>query len=631
LNRINSYEELQKISQDFSKKLDMREPSHEEELAVENKRCERYVTVCGGTGCKSAESDKIIENLKAEIDKAGLSNEVTVAVTGCFGFCEKGPIVKVSPDNAFYVHVTPEDAAEIVTEHLLEGRIVDRLLYEEPSIKEKVKRQDEMSFYKKQKRIALRNCGLINPEDITESIGAEGYLALGKVLTTMTSDDVIKVMIDSGLRGRGGGGFPTGKKWQFAKAYDADQKYIICNADEGDPGAFMDRSILEGDPNSVLEAMAIAGYAIGATKGVIYIRAEYPLAVNRLMIALKQAKELGLLGENILGSGFNFDIEIKYGAGAFVCGEETALIHSVEGCRGEPTNKPPFPAESGLWNKPTCVNNVETYANIPAIINKGADWYSSIGTAGSKGTKVFALAGKINNVGLVEVPMGTTLREIIYDIGGGIKNGRKFKAVQTGGPSGGCIPAADLDIAIDYESLTSIGSMMGSGGMIVMDEDNCMVDIAKFYLEFTVEESCGKCTPCRVGNKRLLEILTRITNGQGTEQDLENLKELAQTIKDTSLCGLGQTAPNPVLSTMKYFWDEYVAHVKERRCPAGVCKNLVRYEITNKCIGCTKCARNCPVSCISGKVKELHTIIQDKCIKCGACFTGCPVDAVIKK
>jgi NADH:ubiquinone oxidoreductase subunit F (NADH-binding)/(2Fe-2S) ferredoxin/NAD-dependent dihydropyrimidine dehydrogenase PreA subunit len=630
LNRINSYEELQNIAQDFSKKLDMLTPSHEEELAAENKRCKRYVSVCGGTGCQSADGEKIVENLKKEVEKAGLSDEVTVAITGCFGFCEKGPIVKVQPDNTFYVQVKPEDAEEIVTEHFLNGRSVARLLYEEPTVKEKVKRQDEMSFYKKQMRIALRNCGLIDPEDITQAIGAKGYLALGKVITSMTPDDVIKVMTDSGLRGRGGGGFPTGKKWSFAKAYDAEQKYIICNADEGDPGAFMDRSILEGDPNSVLEAMAIAGYAIGASKGYIYIRAEYPLAVNRLYIALRQAKELGLLGENILGTDFSFDIEIKYGAGAFVCGEETALIHSIEGQRGEPTNKPPFPAESGLWNKPTCVNNVETLANIPAIINNGAEWYSAIGTAGSKGTKVFALAGKINNVGLVEVPMGTTLREIIYDIGGGIKNDRKFKAVQTGGPSGGCIPAENLDLPIDYESLTKIGSMMGSGGMIVMDEDNCMVDIAKFYLEFTVEESCGKCTPCRIGNKRLLEILTKITNGQGTEEDLETLKELGQTIKDTSLCGLGQTAPNPVLSTMNYFWDEYIAHVKDRTCPAGVCKNLVRYEITDKCIGCTKCARNCPVNCISGKVKELHVIDQDKCIKCGACFTACPVNAITK-
>lgn len=630
MNRINSYEELQKSYMEYSKNLKIRQASHEDEIAVENKRCQRYITVCGGTGCKSSESDKIIECLNEEIAKAGLSEEVTVAITGCFGFCEKGPILKVDPDNVFYVHVSPDDADDIVNDHLLNGKVVERLLYEEPTLKEKVKRQDEMSFYKKQQRIALRNCGLINPEDITESIAAKGYLALGKVLTEKTPDDVIKLIIDSGLRGRGGGGFSTGKKWSFAKAYSADQKYIICNADEGDPGAFMDRSILEGDPNSVLEAMAIAGYAIGASKGVIYIRAEYPLAVNRLMIAIDQARDLGVLGENILGTGFSFDIDIKYGAGAFVCGEETALIHSVEGCRGEPTNKPPFPAESGLWNKPTCVNNVETLANIPAIINNGSEWYSSIGTPTSRGTKVFALAGKINNVGLVEVPMGTSLREIIYDIGGGIKDGRRFKAVQTGGPSGGCIPASNLDIPIDYESLTAIGSMMGSGGMIVMDEDNCMVDIAKFYLEFTVEESCGKCTPCRIGNKRLLEILTKITNGQGTEQDLYNLKELAQTIKDTSLCGLGQTAPNPILSTMNYFWDEYVAHVKEKKCPAGVCKKLLSFEIIDKCIGCTKCSRSCPVSCISGKVKEKHVIDQDKCIKCGACFSGCPIDAIVK-
>ncbi|AKA67936.1 NADH-quinone oxidoreductase subunit NuoF [Clostridium scatologenes] len=631
MNKINSYEELQKSCLKYSENLKIRQASEEEEIAVENKRCKRYVTVCGGTGCKSAEGDVIVSSLKAEVEKAGLSEEVTVEIAGCFGFCEKGPIVKISPDNVFYVHVTPEDASDIVNEHLLKGKILENLLYEEPSINEKVKRQDEMSFYKKQHRIALRNCGFINPEDITESIATKGYLALAKCITKMSPDDVIKLIMDSGLRGRGGGGFPTGKKWSFAKAYDADQKYIICNADEGDPGAFMDRSILEGDPHSVLEAMAIAGYAIGASKGVIYIRAEYPLAVNRLKTAIDQALEYGVLGDNILGTEFSFNLDIRYGAGAFVCGEETALIHSVEGCRGEPTNKPPFPAESGLWDKPTCVNNVETLANIPAIINNGAEWYSSIGTATSKGTKVFALAGKINNVGLVEVPMGTTLREIIYDIGGGIKNGRKFKAVQTGGPSGGCIPASNLDIPIDYESLTSIGSMMGSGGMIVMDEDNCMVDIAKFYLEFTVEESCGKCTPCRIGNKRLLEILTRITNGQGTENDLEKLKELAQTIKDTSLCGLGQTAPNPILSTMNYFADEYEAHVKEKSCPAGVCKNLLKYEITDKCIGCTKCLRNCPVNCISGKVKQVHTIDQSKCVKCGACFSGCPVDAIIKK
>ena len=630
MERIQSYDELIKLSQEYAENLKMRKPTFEDEMAAENKRCERFITVCGGTGCKSSDSDRIILRLQEEIKIAGLEDEVTVSVTGCFGFCEKGPIVKINPDNTFYVHVTPDDATEIVQEHLLNGRPVNRLLYEEPSIKATVKRQDEMSFYKKQRRIALRNCGLINPEEITESIGADGYLALGKVLTEMTPDSVIQLMTESGLRGRGGGGFPTGKKWAFAKANDADQKYIICNADEGDPGAFMDRSILEGDPNGILEAMAIAGYAIGASKGFIYIRAEYPLAVNRILIALAQAKKLGLLGEHILGTDFSFDVELKYGAGAFVCGEETALIHSIEGKRGEPTNKPPFPAESGLWNKPTCVNNVETLASVPAIILNGASWYNSIGTAGSKGTKVFALAGKINNVGLVEVHMGTTLREIIYDIGGGIKNDRKFKAVQTGGPSGGCIPASDLDLPIDYESLTAIGSMMGSGGMIVMDEDNCMVDIAKFYLQFTVEESCGKCTPCRIGNKRLLEILTKITDGEGTEEDLDILKELAQTIKDTSLCGLGQTAPNPVLSTMKYFWDEYIAHVRDHRCPAGVCKKLVRFEITTKCIGCTKCAKNCPVSCITGNVKGLHKIQQENCVKCGACYSSCPVNAIIK-
>jgi len=630
LSRIKSFEELKKISKKYAKELLMRTPTHEEELATENKRCDRYITVCGGTGCQSSDSLVIIDALTKEIEEAGLSDEVTVSITGCFGFCEKGPIVKINPDNTFYVHVTPADANEIVQEHLLNGRCISRLLYEEPIVKEKIKRQDEMSFYKKQQRIALRNCGLINPEEIREYLGVKGYQALAKCITSSTQDEIIKIITDSGLRGRGGGGFPTGKKWASAKSYESDQKYIICNADEGDPGAFMDRSILEGDPNSVLEAMAIAGYAIGASKGYIYIRAEYPLAVNRIKIAIEQARSFGLLGENILGTDFSFDIELKYGAGAFVCGEETALIHSIEGKRGEPTNKPPFPAESGLWGKPTSVNNVETLANIPAIINDGAEWFSSIGTAGSKGTKVFALAGKINNVGLVEVPMGTSLREIIYDIGGGIKNNRKFKAVQTGGPSGGCIPAKNLDLPIDYESLTAIGSMMGSGGMIVMDEDNCMVDIAKFYLQFTVEESCGKCTPCRIGTKRLLEILIRITDCQGTEKDLDTLKELGQIIKDTSLCGLGQTAPNPVLSTMNYFWDEYIAHVRDHRCPAGVCKKLVRYEITSKCIGCTKCAKNCPVSCISGNVKGLHLIHQENCTKCGLCYSSCPVNAIIK-
>nr|WP_027625221.1 NADH-quinone oxidoreductase subunit NuoF [Clostridium lundense] len=629
--KIKSFEELQKLNIEFQELVKLKKVSHELELNSESKRCKRYISVCGGTGCKSSQSYEIVEKLKEGIEAAGLADEVQVAITGCFGFCEKGPIVNINPDNAFYVSVKPEDVEEIIEKHLLKGEIVQRLLYIEPTLQKKVKRQDEMSFYKKQLRIALRNCGLINPDDIREAIAENGYMALGKALSQMTPDDVIKVISDAGLRGRGGGGFPTGKKWGFAKKYTSDKKYIICNADEGDPGAFMDRSILEGDPHSVLEAMAIAGYAIGANEGNIYIRAEYPLAVERLYNAIREAHEYGLLGDNILDTDFSFDIHIKYGAGAFVCGEETALIHSIEGCRGEPTNKPPFPAESGLWGKPTCVNNVETLAIVPDIINKGADWFNSIGTETSKGTKVFALAGKINNVGLVEVPMGTTLREIIYDIGGGIKNGRKFKAVQTGGPSGGCIPVEDLDVPIDYESLTAIGSMMGSGGMIVMDEDNCMVDIAKFYLEFTVDESCGKCTPCRIGNKRLLEILTKITDGKGTEEDLVKLKELAETIKDTSLCGLGQTAPNPVLSTMKYFMDEYIAHVKEKRCPAGVCKNLLRYEIESKCIGCTKCARVCPASCITGKVKEKHTIIQDKCIKCGTCYSACPVGAIVKK
>ncbi|WP_411955990.1 NADH-ubiquinone oxidoreductase-F iron-sulfur binding region domain-containing protein [Clostridium sp. FP1] len=631
MNKINSFDELKEIQNRYNTLLDLREMNEEKELASEGNRCTRYLSVCGGTGCKSAKSDEILANLQKEIAANGLTDEVTAAITGCFGFCEKGPIVKVSPDNVFYVNVKPSDAAEIVKEHLLKGIIVDRLLFEEPSMGIKIKKQEDMPFYKKQVRIALRNCGLINPEDIKEYISEDGYLALGRVITEMSQDEIIKLMIDSGLRGRGGGGFPTGKKWAFAKMYDADQKYIICNADEGDPGAFMDRSILEGDPHSILEAMAIAGYSIGASIGDIYIRAEYPLAISRLRTAISQARELGLLGKNILGTDFSFDIEIKYGAGAFVCGEETALIQSIEGSRGEPTNKPPFPAQSGLWNKPTCVNNVETLANIPAIVNKGAAWYSSIGTATSKGTKVFALAGKINNVGLVEVPMGTTLREIIFGIGGGIKNGREFKAVQTGGPSGGCITAEFLDTPIDYESLGAIGSMMGSGGMIVMDEDNCMIDIAKFYLEFTVEESCGKCSPCRIGNKRLLEMLEKLSKGNGTKEDLHKLKSLANTIKDTSLCGLGQTAPNPVLSTMKYFLNEYEAHVYDKTCPAGVCKHLLKYNITDKCIGCTKCARQCPVNCISGKVKTLHVIDQDKCIKCGACQSACPVNAIIKK
>lgn len=628
MNKINSFEELNKIYQEYKSSLDIRKATGIDGFVCEKNNYKKEILICGGTGCKSAQSDLIKDNLEKEISKLGLEDEVYVSITGCFGFCEKGPIVKVTPDDVFYVHVTPEDAEEIINEHIVNGNVVQRLLYEEPTIKEKVKTQDEMTFYKKQVRIALRNCGLINPENIDEYIAEKGYLALGKCLTEYTPDDVINVILKSGLRGRGGGGFPTGKKWQFAKGYDADQKYIICNADEGDPGAFMDRSILEGDPNSVLEAMAIAGYAIGATKGNIYIRAEYPLAIQRLRIAINQAREYGLLGENILNSGFDFDIEIKYGAGAIVCGEETALIHSIEGNRGEPTNKPPFPAESGLWNKPTCVNNVETLANIPAIINNGSDWFGSIGTKSSAGTKVFALAGKINNVGLVEVPMGTTLREILFEVGGGIKFDKEFKAVQTGGPSGGCIPKEFLDTPIDFDSLSAIGSMMGSGGMIVMDEDNCMVDIAKFYLEFTKEESCGKCTPCRIGNTRLLEILERISKGEGDLSDLDKLQELSNTIKDTSLCALGQTSPNPILSTMKYFYDEYRSHVVDKICPAGVCKDLMKFVITDRCIGCTKCARQCPVGCIEGKVKTKHVIDHSKCIKCGACKSSCPVDAI---
>ncbi|MEW8993146.1 NADH-ubiquinone oxidoreductase-F iron-sulfur binding region domain-containing protein [Clostridium sp.] len=628
MNRINSFEELNKIYQEYKSSLNIRKATGIDGFDCEKNNYTKEILICGGTGCKSAQSDLIKDNLEKEIKKLALEDKVYVSITGCFGFCEKGPIVKITPDDVFYVHVTPEDAEEIINDHIVNGKVIERLLYEEPTIKEKVKTQDEMTFYKKQVRIALRNCGLINPENIDEYIAEKGYLALGKCLTEYTPDDVINVMLKSGIRGRGGGGFPTGKKWQFAKSYNADQKYIICNADEGDPGAFMDRSILEGDPNSVLEAMAIAGYAIGATKGNIYIRAEYPLAIQRLRTAISQAREYGLLGKNILNSGFDFDIEIKYGAGAFVCGEETALIHSIEGNRGEPTNKPPFPAESGLWNKPTCVNNVETLANIPAIINNGADWFSSIGTKTSAGTKVFALAGKINNVGLVEVPMGTTLREILYEVGGGIKFDKEFKAVQTGGPSGGCIPKEFLDTPIDFDSLSAIGSMMGSGGMIVMDEDNCMVDIAKFYLEFTREESCGKCTPCRIGNTRLLEILERISKGEGDISDLDKLQELSNTIKDTSLCALGQTSPNPILSTMKYFYDEYKSHVVDKICPSGVCKDLMKFVITDRCIGCTKCARQCPVGCIQGKVKTKHIIDHSKCIKCGACKSSCPVDAI---
>ena len=587
------------------------------------------ILVCGGTGCQSAQSSIIKENLQKEINAHNLENDVQVVMSGCFGFCEKGPIVKVMPDNTFYVSVTPEDAKEIIAEHIIKGRKVARLLYVNPETKEHISDSKHMDFYKKQMRIALRNCGFLDPENIDESISRGAYEALGKVLTEMSPEECIAEIKKSGLRGRGGAGFPTGNKWEFARNSVNDQKYVVCNADEGDPGAFMDRSILEGDPHSIIEAMAICGYCINADKGLVYIRAEYPLAIHRLRIAIDQAREYGLLGKNILGTDFSFDIELRFGAGAFVCGEETALIHSMEGHRGEPTFKPPFPAVSGYLGKPTNVNNVETYACVPVIITKGAEWFSSIGTEKSKGTKVFALAGKINNVGLIEVPMGTTLREVIYEIGGGIKNNKKFKAVQTGGPSGGCLTEKHLDTPIDYDSLVASGSMMGSGGMIVMDEDDCMVNIAKFYLGFTVDESCGKCTPCRVGNKRMYEILEKITNGNGTMDDLEELKRLGETIKDTSLCGLGQTSPNPVLSTLNNFWDEYVEHVVDKKCRAGVCKNLIHYIInTDKCVGCTACARNCPVNAITGERKSPHSINQSMCIKCGTCVTKCKFNAI---
>lgn len=588
-----------------------------------------HILVCGGTGCHASASNLLLENLKDQVAENDLSKEVQVISTGCFGFCEKGPIVKIIPDNTFYTEVKPDDAAEIVKEHAIKGRQVKRLLYKDPVKKEIVSDSKHMGFYKKQLRIALRNCGFINPENIDEYIAADGYGALGMVLTEMTPESATKEMIDSGLRGRGGGGFPTGVKWDIARKVESEQKYVVCNADEGDPGAFMDRSILEGDPHSVIEAMAINGYCIGADKGLVYIRAEYPLAIDRLKIALNQAREYGLLGNDILGTGFSFDIEIRYGAGAFVCGEETALIHSMEGERGEPTFKPPFPAQSGYLGKPTNVNNVETFANIPVIYTKGAKWFASIGTEKSKGTKVFALAGKINNVGLIEVPMGTTLREVIFEIGGGIKDGKKFKAVQTGGPSGGCLTDKHLDTPIDFDNLIASGSMMGSGGMIVMDEDDCMVSVARFYLDFTVEESCGKCTPCRVGNKRLYELLDTVSKGKGTHEDLDKLRNLSDVIKDTSLCGLGQTSPNPVLSTMDNFWDEYLAHVDDQRCPAGQCKELIRYEVIEEnCVGCTACARNCPVNCISGERKEVHFIDQSLCIKCGACFEKCKFNAI---
>ena len=589
-----------------------------------------YVLVCGGTGCESSKADDIFTNLKAEVANAGLEHDVQVVKTGCFGFCEKGPIVKVLPEDAFYVEVKPSDAEEIVKETLIKGRIVKRLAYVDESGKTSAV-PEEIGFYQKQMRIVLRNCGLIDPEKIDEYIARDGYAALEKVLFEMTPDQVIEEMKISGLRGRGGAGFPTWMKWNFTKQVESDVKYIVCNADEGDPGAYMDRSTLEGDPHSVLEAMAIAGYTVGANQGFIYIRAEYPLAIKRLEIAMAQAREYGLLGQNILGSDFSFDIEIRLGAGAFVCGEETALLASIEGKRGMPTPKPPFPAVCGLWKKPTVINNVETWANVPVIITKGGKWFASIGTEKSSGTKVFALTGKIKNSGLVEVPMGTTLREIVYDIGGGIKGGKAFKAVQTGGPSGGVITAKMIDTPIDFDNLVAAGSMMGSGGMIVMDEDDCIIDVAKFYQEFCVEESCGKCSPCRIGTRKLYDILTKISEGKGTMEDLEQLKEIGEAMKRAALCGLGQTAPNPVLSSLHYFYDEYLEHINEKKCRAGKCKKLITYTINDNCRGCTLCARKCPVNCISGEVRQKHTIDQTKCIKCGECMKNCKFDAIEKK
>lgn len=617
---MKSLEEINKIREEKRKELDLR-------VNLKANTHEKHILVCHGTGCTSSKSPKIIEKFRNLIEEKNIQN-VKVIQTGCFGLCAKGPVVIIRPEDVFYSMVKVEDCEEIINTHIIEGNIVERLLCTDID-ETKVKQLDELNFYKKQKRIALKNCGIIDPENIDEYIAFDGYKALEKVLTSMSQDEVIDVVTKSGLRGRGGAGFPTGKKWSFTKIAQGDQKYVVCNADEGDPGAFMDRSILEGDPHCVIEAMMIAGFAIGANKGYIYVRAEYPIAVKRFQIAIDQAKEYGILGKNIWNTGFDFDLEIRLGAGAFVCGEETALLESIEGRRGQPRQKPPFPANAGLWQKPTLINNVETYANITKIILNGAEWYSSIGTEGSKGTKVFALGGNVVNVGLVEVPMGTTLREIVFEIGGGIPNGRKFKAAQTGGPSGGCIPEEHLDTPIDYESLGQIGSMMGSGGLIVMDDSKCMVNLAKFYLGFTVDESCGKCTPCRIGTKRMLEILEKITNGEGTIEDIEKIEHLANTIKKTSVCGLGQTAPNPVLSTLKYFKDEYIAHVKDKKCPAKECKALSAYHIDpEKCKGCGLCKRNCPVDAISGEVKQPHVIDEDKCIKCGTCVAKCPFKAI---
>lgn len=639
---MKSLEQLHEICERMRKVVQLRE-ENAKEILEKAAMCESgkdadgntyrtHVLVCGGTGCTSSGSTRIRERLEKEIEANGLSDEVCVVKTGCFGLCALGPIMIVYPEGTFYSMVQEEDIPEIVTEHLLKGNVVKHLLYEETVKADKIIPLNETNFYKKQHRVALRNCGVINPEKIDEYIGTGGYEALGIVLTEKKPEDVIQILLDSGLRGRGGAGFPTGLKWKFAAGNDADQKYVCCNADEGDPGAFMDRSILEGDPHAVLEAMAIAGYAIGASQGYIYVRAEYPIAVQRLEIAIEQAREYGLLGKNIFDSGFDFDIELRLGAGAFVCGEETALMTSIEGNRGEPRPRPPFPALKGLFQKPTILNNVETYANIPQIIVNGPEWFASMGTEKSKGTKVFALGGKIHNTGLVEIPMGTTLREIVEEIGGGVPNGKKFKAAQTGGPSGGCIPAEHLDIPIDYDNLLSIGSMMGSGGLIVMDEDTCMVDIAKFFLEFTVDESCGKCTPCRIGTRRMLEILEKITKGQATMEDLDKLEELCYHLQSNSLCALGQTAPNPVLSTLRYFRDEYIAHIVDKKCPAGVCKDLLQYKIDpDKCKGCTLCARTCPADAIIGKVKEVHMINPEKCLKCGACMEKCRFGAIYKE
>ena len=639
---MKSLEQLHEICERMRKVVQLRE-ENAKEILEKAAMCESgkdadgntyrtHVLVCGGTGCTSSGSARIRERLEKEIEANGLSDEVRVVKTGCFGLCALGPIMIVYPEGTFYSMVQEEDIPEIVTEHLLKGNVVKHLLYEETVKADKIIPLNETNFYKKQHRVALRNCGVINPEKIDEYIGTGGYEALGIVLTEKKPEDVIQILLDSGLRGRGGAGFPTGLKWKFAAGNDADQKYVCCNADEGDPGAFMDRSILEGDPHAVLEAMAIAGYAIGASQGYIYVRAEYPIAVQRLEIAIEQAREYGLLGKNIFDSGFDFDIELRLGAGAFVCGEETALMTSIEGNRGEPRPRPPFPALKGLFQKPTILNNVETYANIPQIIVNGPEWFASMGTEKSKGTKVFALGGKIHNTGLVEIPMGTTLREIVEEIGGGVPNGKKFKAAQTGGPSGGCIPAEHLDIPIDYDNLLSIGSMMGSGGLIVMDEDTCMVDIAKFFLEFTVDESCGKCTPCRIGTRRMLEILEKITKGQATMEDLDKLEELCYHLQSNSLCALGQTAPNPVLSTLRYFRDEYIAHIVDKKCPAGVCKDLLQYKIDpDKCKGCTLCARTCPADAIIGKVKEVHMINPEKCLKCGACMEKCRFGAIYKE